>query len=98
MMQNALRSFSGLSLAALVLGGGCRAAPPLRPQVDAARAGDLRPIPTLSQTRQRRWVDSTLATLSLRERVGQMVMVWTLGDYTNTRDPTYAQLIRWIEA
>src|SRR5215510_13884853 len=46
---------------------------------------------------QRRWVDSTLASLTLRQRVGQMVMIWMLGDYTNTRDTTYAQIIRWVE-
>jgi beta-N-acetylhexosaminidase len=45
---------------------------------------------------QRRWIDSTLATLSLRERVGQMVMVWLLGDYTSTTDSTYAEAIRWV--
>jgi len=46
---------------------------------------------------QRRWVDSTLASLSLRDRVGQMVMVWMLGDYSNTRDSAYAEVIRWVE-
>jgi beta-N-acetylhexosaminidase len=46
---------------------------------------------------QRRWVDNTLASLTLRQRVGQMVMPWMLGDYTNTRDTTYAQIIRWVE-
>jgi beta-N-acetylhexosaminidase len=46
---------------------------------------------------QRRWVDETLDNLTLRERVGQMVMIWTLGDYTNTRDTTYATVIRWVE-
>ncbi len=29
-----------------------------------------------------RWVDSTLATLSLRQKVAQMLMPWVLGDYT----------------
>ena len=42
-------------------------------------------------------MDSTFATLSLHDRVGQMVMVWMLGDYTNTRDSTYAEVIRWVE-
>ena len=46
---------------------------------------------------QRRWVDSTLASLTLRQRVGQMVMIWMLGDYTNTHDTTYAQIINWVE-
>ncbi|MDB4874531.1 MAG: hypothetical protein JWM41_977 [Gemmatimonadetes bacterium] len=46
---------------------------------------------------QRQWIDSTLATLSLRERVGQMVMVWMLGDYTNNHDSSYAEVVRWVE-
>src|SRR5688500_11090470 len=46
---------------------------------------------------QTRWIDSTLATLSLRERIGQMVMVWVLGDYTNNGDSTFAEVRRWIQ-
>jgi beta-N-acetylhexosaminidase len=46
---------------------------------------------------QRAWVDRTFASLSLRDRVGQMVMIWMLGDYTNTRDSSYAEVIRWVE-
>ena len=42
-------------------------------------------------------MDSTLATLALRERVGQMVMVWVLGDYTSYGDSTFAEVRRWIE-
>jgi beta-N-acetylhexosaminidase len=48
-------------------------------------------------TAQRRWVDRTLASLTLRERVGQMVTVWTLGDYTSSGDSVYAQLLQWVE-
>ncbi len=44
-----------------------------------------------------RWIDQTLAGLTLRERVGQMVTVWALGDYTSTTDPSYVELRRWIE-
>ena len=43
------------------------------------------------------WVDSTLASLSLRERVGQMVMFWTLGDYTAVDDSTFAETLAWVE-
>jgi beta-N-acetylhexosaminidase len=46
---------------------------------------------------QQRWVDNTLASLSLRERVGQMVMVWVLGDYTSNGDSSFAEVRRWIE-
>jgi beta-N-acetylhexosaminidase len=45
---------------------------------------------------QHRWVDSTLASLDLRSRVGQMVHVWVLGDYTNWDDPSFAQARRWV--
>ncbi|HEX8850176.1 MAG TPA: glycoside hydrolase family 3 N-terminal domain-containing protein [Gemmatimonadaceae bacterium] len=46
---------------------------------------------------QTRWVDSTLASLSLRERIGQMVNVWVLGDFTNEGDPSYQQVLGWVE-
>ena len=58
--------------------------------------GPLSPLEPLSPT-QTRWVDSTLATLSLHDRVSQMVMIWMLGDYSNTRDSSYAEVIRWVE-
>ena len=44
----------------------------------------------------RAWVDRTMASLTLREKVGQMVMVWVLGDYTSSGDSTYAEVARWI--
>lgn len=46
---------------------------------------------------QNHWVDSTLASLSLRERIGQMVNVWVLGDYTSEQDPAYQQVLGWVE-
>jgi beta-N-acetylhexosaminidase len=58
--------------------------------------GPLSPNTPLTDA-QRAWVDRTLASLSLRERVGQMVMVWVLGDYTNVHDSSYAEVIRWVE-
>ncbi len=42
-------------------------------------------------------MDRTLASLSLRDRVAQMVMVWVLGDYTSTTDPSYAEALAWVE-
>ncbi|HEV8214757.1 MAG TPA: glycoside hydrolase family 3 protein [Gemmatimonadaceae bacterium] len=66
------------------------------PATAAPSVGPLSPAVPLTD-RQRRWVDSTLSSLSLRERVGQMVMVWVLGDYTNVRDSSYAEVIRWVE-
>src|SRR5678809_804084 len=46
---------------------------------------------------QRGWVDATLSSLSLRERVGQMIMVSMLGNYCSVEDPDYAKAVRWVE-
>ncbi|MEQ1689972.1 MAG: glycoside hydrolase family 3 protein [Gemmatimonas sp.] len=45
----------------------------------------------------RRWIDSTLATLTLRERVAQMIMVWVLGDYTNAREPGFLKIVDQVK-
>ena len=64
------------------------------PAAAAGRAFDaFRPLTSA----ERRWIDSTLATLSLRDRVGQMVMVWVLGDYTSNGDSSFAEVRRWIQ-
>ena len=43
------------------------------------------------------WVDSTLAALSLRQRAAQLVVLWTLGDYTAVDDSAFAEVVRWVE-
>ena len=54
--------------------------------------------PTAPLTREQlAWVDSTLETLSPRERVGQMVWRWVLGDYANVADSSYANARRDVE-
>jgi beta-glucosidase-like glycosyl hydrolase/CubicO group peptidase (beta-lactamase class C family) len=45
----------------------------------------------------RHWIDRTLASLSLRERIGQMVMIWVLGDYTNAREPGFLKIVQQVE-
>jgi len=40
----------------------------------------------------RRWVDSTLATLSVRQKVGQLIMPWVLGDYTALNTPEFDRI------
>jgi len=68
---------------------------PARP-LAAAAVANLDPRTPLTSA-QREWVEFTLASLSLRERVGQMINVWVLGDYTNTRDSSFAKVLRWIK-
>lgn len=44
----------------------------------------------------RRWVDETLASLSLRERVGQLVIEWMPGGYVSPSAPDFEPLERWV--
>jgi len=44
----------------------------------------------------RRWVDSTFATLSARDRAAQLIHVWLLGDYESASDSAYAVTARWV--
>ncbi|HVX38752.1 MAG TPA: glycoside hydrolase family 3 N-terminal domain-containing protein [Gemmatimonadaceae bacterium] len=84
--------------ALLTAGCAVRGTTPPGPQIQTTQPAPATLSPTTPLTAaQRHWVDSTLASLSLRDRVGQMVMVWMLGDYTNTRDSIYAEVIRWVE-
>ncbi|CAN5834313.1 hypothetical protein BH11GEM1_BH11GEM1_06430 [soil metagenome] len=64
-------------------------------QPQAATPANLDPRTPLTAA-QKQWVEWTLASLSLRERIGQMINVWVLGDYTNTRDSSFAEVLRWI--
>jgi beta-N-acetylhexosaminidase len=78
----------------------CGVLPPLSTTPASAKAsptpGPLSPSTPLTSS-QRAWIDSTLASLSLHDRVAQMVMIWMLGDYSNTRDSSYAEVVRWVE-
>jgi len=69
--------------------------PPRQPAPVVA-SGNIDPRTPLSSA-QREWVERTLASLTLRERAGQMVNVWVLGDYTNTSDSSFAEVLRWIQ-
>ncbi|MBC8087541.1 MAG: endonuclease/exonuclease/phosphatase family protein [Phycisphaerae bacterium] len=61
----------------------------------ANAANNLDPRSPLTK-KQREWVERTLASLTLRERAGQMVNVWVLGDYSSTHDSSFAEVLRWI--
>ncbi len=67
-------------LGALLLAGG-----PL------ARAS-AEPPPPLSRS-QHRWVDATLASMSLRQKAAQLVMVRVYGRYENPRSTTHQRLV-----
>ncbi|MEO7998938.1 MAG: glycoside hydrolase family 3 N-terminal domain-containing protein, partial [Gemmatimonadaceae bacterium] len=44
----------------------------------------------------RKWADSVLATLDLRDKAAQMVWVWTLGDYTAVDNPTWLTMEKLV--
>ncbi len=44
----------------------------------------------------RAWIESTLASLTLRERVAQMVMIWVLGDYAGAYDTGFASITNQV--
>ena len=43
-----------------------------------------------------RWVERILASLSLQEKVGQMVMPWIGGEYVSTDSPEFDRLLEWV--
>src|SRR5688500_4625864 len=88
-----VHALATLALLALSVAG-CRTARSAPAPADPA--SDERPMAVVRISEQR-WVDSTLASLTLRERVGQMVMMLIQGDYTTSRDANYAQIVRWVE-
>ena len=45
----------------------------------------------------RAWIDATLASLTLRDKVGQLMMPWVGGEYAAIGSPEFEQLRRWVE-
>jgi len=64
----------------------------------ASAAATRRPAPgaavpkASSPAEQRRWADSVLATLTLEQKVAQMVWVWTLGDFAPVDAGSYTAI------
>lgn len=40
-----------------------------------------------------RWVESTLKRLTLREKIGQLLMVYVYGEFTSTQSPAFKDLL-----
>jgi beta-N-acetylhexosaminidase len=45
----------------------------------------------------RRWVERTLSSLTLREKVGQLIMPWVSGGYAAVGSPEFEQVRKWVE-
>jgi len=85
-------------LGVLVLGlSACAASAP--PSVSFAGA-DARPLPAPGSELgpgSRRWVESTLRSLDLRQRVAQLVMVWMSGGYASATDAEQTRVLALVE-
>ena len=56
------------------------------------------PAPTPARMRHNvTGVDSILKTLSLREKIGQLIMPWLLGDYVSTEADRFDRALSWID-
>lgn len=58
----------------------------------------LHEAPTeVAPTARADWAEETLASLSLREKVGQLMMPWVLGDFAPTGSSSHERIVRMIE-
>src|SRR2546422_11118415 len=71
-------------------GAGCPSLPPRA----VPRPADLRPVPHPEASQP---VDSILAMLSTRQRVGQLVVPWLAGSYTALDDSLFQVATRWVD-
>ncbi len=48
-------------------------------------------------TAESEWVERALSSLTLREKVGQLMMPWVGGEYAPVGSPEFEQVSRWVE-
>jgi beta-N-acetylhexosaminidase len=78
---------------------------PVRPEEDAIRPGDRTPVDWMEEEVRRpdpdarpgEWTEATLASLSLRQKVGQMIMPWVMGDFSPEGSQGLDRMLRLIE-
>jgi beta-N-acetylhexosaminidase len=74
-------------------------APPVNSpsQAQGSAAAGAPPLPTASAApTAARWVDETLARLTLRQKVGQLAAPWLAGDFLSTDSDAYDRLREWV--
>ncbi len=77
----------------LVLLAACASAPERTPVAAPAPAS----VPAPAAARPAAWVEATLASLTLRQKLGQLIMPGTGGEYVAADAATMARLRRWVE-
>lgn len=88
-IRRARAALSALVTTAALLSSGVACAP-------AAPRAPAAPAPA-ADTGAGEWVERTLASMSLREKVGQMVMPWVGGDFVSTDSREFDALAEWVE-
>ena len=66
---------------------------------EAQPTTELAPVgPALiAQTEDETWVERTLIGLTLRQKVGQLIMPWVLGDFAPEGSPSHDRILEYIE-
>jgi len=66
---------------------------------EAQPTTELSPIdPALiAQTEDEGWVERTLSGLTLRQKIGQLIMPWVLGDFAPEGSPSHDRILEYIE-
>ncbi len=87
----ARRTIPRTALLLSCVAAGCSPPPPsASPLAPAA----LLPAPDAEGAR---WVEETLASLSLREAIGQLIVPWMSGAYASTTGPEFQEFARYVE-
>jgi beta-N-acetylhexosaminidase len=47
--------------------------------------------------REAQWVEQTLSSLTLRQKIGQLIMPWVGGEYAAVGSPEFEQVRKWVE-
>jgi len=95
-----------LRIALVAIALACTSAPSLIqptivPGVDASARQLLGPASPGASTplsaADQRWIDRTLASLTLRAKIGQLIMPWVGGDYTAVGSEEFEQVRKWVQ-
>jgi beta-N-acetylhexosaminidase len=80
------------------------ASPPPTPTYDAPIEGDVSAALTPDSVEEevdepdtRSWAERTFAELTLREKAGQLIMPWVLGDYAPEGSPSHERIAEYVE-
>ncbi|HET6760601.1 MAG TPA: glycoside hydrolase family 3 N-terminal domain-containing protein [Gemmatimonadaceae bacterium] len=75
--------------------------PTIAPGVDPSARRLLGPASPGATTRlsttDQRWVERTLSSLTLREKIAQLIMPWVSGGYAAVGSPEFEQVRKWVE-